>query len=555
VSVDPKQSSINITTFSHNPDVAVQMLNLLTKQYNYLRIQDQLKDEKLIKDEVDKISLSIKSAIEKKELDIDAYIKKHALISTEEYEKRLKQLTDLEAKDEVSLDRLRKQKVGLSATKDLAIDPQMDKLLALKKEVESNYQQKIIDFKPKHPEILKLQEQMNNINYQINNIKTKAIQGIQSKINYLEKNINNTQKKIQLLVQSKQRLQENDKQLVLYQNELNYLKNQLSSTNDYYKNVFNLQTLDFPIVTFDMLSPAITLTDKVTTLNNFYLLLLIGAVTAVGMVAIIHVRGVTYHNSSQIEEIHNIPVLADVITDHIALLKTSTKADIEPLLADIDADYKLLSNSIFYSNENGHPKVICCTSVVNDEHDWMTAAGLAITFAKQNRQVLLIDTHLKQPIINDIFHLSNDAGLTNILVSGDSPINSTQQTMVHNLHIIATGPSPANTSKLLAGVKMNEFLNNARDAFDIIILYAPAIQPKPDLLAIAKYADEIVISTFIGKTRQNQLRTALRKLISANVNPLGVVFNKKMPIGYKVWKRTQEWSKNKQLITAKKDNG
>jgi len=555
VQVFPQQSSIKMTVFSANADFAVHVSDLLVKDYSALRTQQKQKEAYHIQQEVDLISNTVNIETSKKISEIETFQKKYQVIPPEDYQKSILQLEDAVANYKSSLNNLRAHKTKLRGNDPLGVDEKVDQLVLLKKGMETLYQQKIVDLKPKHPEMLKLDEQIKDINNKINILRTKSDKNIKDQISLFEKKILNAQSKINQLILLKDDNMERYIQLSKLQEELSFLEDQNKMTREYASNVMNLQAIDFPLVTYEMLSAPTVITDTSDVMPSIYRLVFLGGIFTLALMILLHIRGIVYRNSQDIEEIHNTPVLDDVVSDHMLSFRESKKSLDASLCSDIYNDFKKLANSIFYSNDSGPPKVICCTSVVNGEDDWISATGLAITYAKQNRQVLLIDTCLNQPTINDVFNITNHYGLTNILVTGDSPINCTQQSNIQNLHIIPSGPRSGNPSLLLNGVKMKEFLMNAKDAFDIVILNAPAIKPKSDMLGLSKLSDVIIVSTFSGNTRQHVLASAFRKLKSFNIRPLGVVFYKKMSIGDKIWKKTQQLNENLKLIKDKNNDG
>ncbi len=74
---------------------------------------------------------------------------------------------------------------------------------------------------------------------------------------------------------------------------------------------------------------------------------------------------------------------------------------------------KELRTSVLYSHPGQTPKVLLVTSCFPSEGKSTTATNLAITFAQQNKRVLLIDADLKKPGVHKIFEIERSLGLLN----------------------------------------------------------------------------------------------------------------------------------------------
>jgi capsular exopolysaccharide synthesis family protein len=539
INAKPDQFAIAINAFSYDPELATRVVTLIAQHYGNLRLQRKQKEDQLIEGEVNAIARSINHDIEKKSNEIDAYQKKHHLASLIVHQTKLQNLEHELSKKNEEIKHLRTMKTRLREGNLNGIDDILGKLQNKKRELDSLYQKKNVDLKPKHPEMMSLENQINGIQADINLQSKKNINNIDTKINNLARQLLTIKQNANAQKQYIEQNRDHYRHLLLLKDELIQLENAYASTVQYHANIANIRDLNFPIVTYEVIPNPLMVLDKQEGWQMIYYFSLFGLGVALFLIGLLRLRGDTYRESSKIEETHKVPVIADIYTDSILSTKKLNMLAVQSNLQEIYDDYKNLARTIFYSSENGPPNVICCTSVVQEKNDWITAVGLAIAFAKQQHRVLLVDMHLKHPVIDDVFNINNEAGLTNILVTGDSPIHVTHQSFLHNLSIITTGPSPANASRLMAGEKMKTFIISAKEAFDMIIVNAPPIHPKSDVIALSKHVDATIITAFSGKTREYKLGSAIKKLNLAAIQPMGVVFNRPMPIGYKLWKKTQ----------------
>ena len=81
--------------------------------------------------------------------------------------------------------------------------------------------------------------------------------------------------------------------------------------------------------------------------------------------------------------------------------------------------YRVLRTNIQYSNVDKKLKKIVITSSGPMEGKTTTAVNLAVTFAQAGSKVLLIDSDLRKPRIQEYFDLRSRRGLTNLVASHD----------------------------------------------------------------------------------------------------------------------------------------
>src|SRR5699024_10486874 len=105
----------------------------------------------------------------------------------------------------------------------------------------------------------------------------------------------------------------------------------------------------------------------------------------------------------------------------------------------------------------------------------LTAANTAVVYAQQGKKVLLIDSDLRKPTVHYTFRLDNLRGLSNLLVHDTSIEDVVSRSDIENLDIISSGPIPPNPSEILGSNRMKEFMAQAKEIYDIIILDTPPV--------------------------------------------------------------------------------
>jgi capsular exopolysaccharide synthesis family protein len=156
------------------------------------------------------------------------------------------------------------------------------------------------------------------------------------------------------------------------------------------------------------------------------------------------------------------------------------------------------------------------------------AANVAVTFANQGLNTLLVDADMRRPTVHATFGLLNDKGLVNLLTTKDE-INLAEyivQTSIDNLSVLPTGPLPPNPSELLSSRRMARLIEILADHCDIVIFDVPPLDSVTDAQILATRADATILVVPYGIAQKGAVVAAKAMLDRVNANIIGVVQNR-----------------------------
>ena len=164
--------------------------------------------------------------------------------------------------------------------------------------------------------------------------------------------------------------------------------------------------------------------------------------------------------------------------------------------------YRSLRTNIQYSSIDKQVKTLVVTSSNAGEGKSTVAGNLAYTFFQNGKRVLIIDCDLRKPSLHRKFNVSNEEGLTDVLV-GTSKLNNVMKKVDDNLYLLTTGTLPPNPAEIIGSNTMENFLEQCKINFDYIILDTPPILPVTDskLLAIKADATVVVVRSEVSKSK------------------------------------------------------
>lgn len=169
-------------------------------------------------------------------------------------------------------------------------------------------------------------------------------------------------------------------------------------------------------------------------------------------------------------------------------------------------------------------KSLMVTSALPSEGKTTIAQGLAVSAARMHLRVLLIDANMRQPHLHNILELSNDWGLSLLLVDEtNTPVPDYIQPIHPAIDVLTAGPTPEDTVKLLTSRRMKELIQVFEQTYDLVLIDAPAILGTVDARILATYCHQIVLVGRIGQVTRTELIQATE--ILGKLNVVGIIAN------------------------------
>ena len=200
----------------------------------------------------------------------------------------------------------------------------------------------------------------------------------------------------------------------------------------------------------------------------------------------------------------------------------------------ISEAYRSFATALQFSTESGLPRSISVTSAGPGEGKSTTVLTIARHFAQMGLRVLLVDADLRKPSLHSKQGLDNSVGFSNFLTGAALPPEVIQKTDYPNLAFMASGPLPPNAADLLSGTRIYSLISLGSEIFDLIIFDAPPLLGLADAQLVSSATTATVFVVGAGDQRKGIIRSALRRLQLARVTVLGSVLTKFHPktVGY-----------------------
>lgn len=169
-------------------------------------------------------------------------------------------------------------------------------------------------------------------------------------------------------------------------------------------------------------------------------------------------------------------------------------------------------------------KSLMLTSALPGEGKTTLALGLGSSAARMHQRVLVIDANLRSPSLHKTLGLTNDWGLSLLLVDD---INTSFHNYIQPIHpaidVLTAGPIPEDVANLLSSERMQELMDLFAQNYDLVLIDAPSVLDAVDGRIVASLCNGIIMVGRIGKVTPNKLMEATE--ILSKLNLIGIIGN------------------------------
>jgi polysaccharide biosynthesis transport protein len=214
-------------------------------------------------------------------------------------------------------------------------------------------------------------------------------------------------------------------------------------------------------------------------------------------------------------------------------LVPSVRGDKHPVLAsshvphDFGEAFRSLRTSLMSRFTAEGTKTLLVTSAQPLEGKTTTACNIAMALAYGGARVLLIDADMRRPGLHRPLQLTNERGLSQVLIGQARVRDVIQRTVDPNLLAITAGRTPPNPSELLASERMKTLLSNlSHGPFDWIVIDTPPVLAVTDAVILTPLVSGVAFVVGAEMTRRRLAERALDIIMSAHPRFAAVVLNR-----------------------------
>ena len=253
---------------------------------------------------------------------------------------------------------------------------------------------------------------------------------------------------------------------------------------------------------------------------NYILGFIVSLLGGIGLAFVLQNLNPILYKTDEIVSIVDTPLLAKLPRINKKQLDISKHND--TLLPD---SFRRVVKSIQLFDHEEARKALLIASIEQRQGKTMVASNLALSLAEHGESVIVVDCDMRSPKLHDLFGLSNETGLKEVL---DKTVNITkaiQKSDNEGVSVLTSGSQSENPYKLFIAPEMKEMIESLKKLFDHVILDAPALSASADSIALSQNVDGAILVVRRAHARQKALQDFKNHTSQFSEKLVGLIVN------------------------------
>ncbi|MEZ4796617.1 MAG: polysaccharide biosynthesis tyrosine autokinase [Flavobacteriaceae bacterium] len=237
---------------------------------------------------------------------------------------------------------------------------------------------------------------------------------------------------------------------------------------------------------------------------------LLGLLIPISFIYFLDLIDTKVHTKADIEKIVSAPFIGDIP-------QTSAKKK-DRLVNKVDYSpkaeaFRMLRTNISFILKDKTDKLantIFVTSTTSQEGKSHTSINLARSLSFSNLKVLIVETDIRVPKVEDYMYIKGKKGITDYISDESLSVEDVTFKIKDNnlLDVIPSGTIPPNPSELLMNQRVKSLFEQVKKEYDYIIVDTAAVGLVTDTLLISQFADMFIYVVSANKLDKRQLHVA-----------------------------------------------
>ncbi len=187
--------------------------------------------------------------------------------------------------------------------------------------------------------------------------------------------------------------------------------------------------------------------------------------------------------------------------------------------------YRAVRSAIFLGKHSQDLRVLQITSPEAGAGKSTLAANLAMSIAQSGKRCLLIDADCRRPTQQSMFGLSNESGLSSLLLEKAEIPDAIHQTDIERLDVLTSGPRPPNPSELLMSDAFRHLIAKMKEMYDYVVIDTPPVLAVTDACIISSHTDGVLFVSRLGRNSRVLCLRGLERLRMVSAKVIGIALN------------------------------
>jgi succinoglycan biosynthesis transport protein ExoP len=263
----------------------------------------------------------------------------------------------------------------------------------------------------------------------------------------------------------------------------------------------------------------------------------LGLVLGLGVAFLLERLDRRIREPKDLETIYGLPLLG-VVPESTALARPARRGgEVSGALPPGEAEaFHLIRAHLRYFNVDRELRALLVASAAPGDGKTTVARHLAAAAARMGSRVLLVEVDLRRPTLAKQLDIPSGPGLSDVLISAISMTEATQSIALDGLAgdgssgrtldvLVAGATLPPNPGELIESHAMEAVLQQAKSAYDLVIIDTPPLTAVSDAFPLLRKVDGVVIVGRVGRNRRDVAERLHETLTGAGAPLLGVIAN------------------------------
>jgi succinoglycan biosynthesis transport protein ExoP len=241
--------------------------------------------------------------------------------------------------------------------------------------------------------------------------------------------------------------------------------------------------------------------------------LLLGLVVGVGLVLTRDYFDNTIKDPEEVERYLHLDLLAGVPKFDESNLNFATEA------------YQNIRTALIFGRKDETGQVVLITGTAPQEGKTTTLVNIAKLLAASGEKTVVVDFDMRRSSLHARLGLTREPGATDFFVQHQSLETLVRPTRTPGLFALTAGPLPPSPPALLARKSVGVLFDELRKSFEWVLVDSPPLASVTDGFLLARHADMVVMVVQYNKVDKKLVKRNVSMLQRANPNVLGAVLN------------------------------
>jgi receptor protein-tyrosine kinase len=236
-------------------------------------------------------------------------------------------------------------------------------------------------------------------------------------------------------------------------------------------------------------------------------------------------------SATEIRDELRMPLLGHIRRDVLARTLVTENGRKRLTEGDLEG-FRVLRTNLDFLDVDTPVKTVLVTSALPQEGKSTVATSLASAYVLAGKRTLLVECDLRRPTMAKRLGCNPSPGLSDYLIDQATPaevvqkvplVESPNGSVAPTLVAITSGSPTPRPAELLASKRFAAFLDQVREAYDVVVLDSTPLLSVGDALQLVSRVDGVVLCVRAEQTTREQARAARQALEHFPDRPTGVV--------------------------------